>query len=89
MILFQRDKINFHLKANYGAGMTDPVKGISGAQGASAGGNYSGGDFSDLHKKRGAPVPQKDLIEISQDARDRSTGKTRKGILEYLKELLG
>lgn len=69
--------------------VTDSVKGISGAQGASAGGNYSGGSFSEHHKKRGAAAPQADLIEISQDARDRSTGKTKKGLLEYLKELLG
>ena len=69
--------------------MTDPVKGISGAQGTSAGGSYSGGSFSEHHKKRGATAPQSDLIEISQDARDRSTGKTKKGILEYLKDLLG
>jgi len=68
--------------------MTDPVKGISGAQGTSAGGSYSGGNFSDPHKKRGGPPPQNDLIEISQDARDRSKGKTKRNILEYLKELL-
>jgi hypothetical protein len=89
MILFQNDKINFHLKSVYrGAGMTDPVKGISGAQGTSAGGSYSGGRFSEGGKKRGATVPQADLIEISQDARDRSTGKKKKGLLEYLKEML-
>jgi hypothetical protein len=69
--------------------MTDSVKGISGAQGTSAGGSYSGGRFSDGHKKRGATAPQDDLIEISQDARDRSSGKKKKGILEYLKEMLG
>lgn len=69
--------------------MTDPVKGISGAQGSSAGGSYSGGSFSDHHKKRGTPAPQDDLIEISQDARDRLTGKTKKSLLESLKELLG
>ena len=68
--------------------MTDPVKGVSGAQGASAGGSYSGGSFSEQHKKR-IVAPQADLIEISQDARDRSTGKKKRGILEYLKELLG
>ena len=69
--------------------MTDPVKGISGAQGASSGGSYSGGSFSEHHKKRSAASPQDDLIEISQDARDRSKGKTKKNILDYLKELLG
>ena len=69
--------------------MTDPVKGISGAQGTSAGGSYSGGSFSEGHKKRGAPAPQGDLIEISRDARERSTGKKKRGILEYLKEMLG
>ena len=68
--------------------MTDPVKGISGAQGTSAGGHFSGG-FSEHHKKRDAAAPQADLIEISQDARDRSAGKTKKSILDYLKELLG
>lgn len=69
--------------------MTDPVKGISGTQGTSAGGSYSGGGFSERHKKKVPTAPQSDLIEISQDARDRSTGKTKKSILEYLKELLG
>jgi hypothetical protein len=49
--------------------MTDPVKGISGAQGTSAGGSYSGGCFSEHHKKIGPTAPQSDLIEISQDAR--------------------
>jgi hypothetical protein len=68
--------------------MTDQVRGISGTQGPSAGGSYSGGSFSEGHKKRGAAVPQADLIEISQDARDRSSGKKKMGILEYLKELL-
>ena len=66
--------------------MTDPVKGIGGAQGTSAGGSYSGGSFSEHHKKSGASGPQGDLIEISQDARDRSKGKTKSRILEYLKE---
>lgn len=69
--------------------MTDPVKGISGAQRTSAGGNFSGDGFSEHHKKRGATAPQADLIEISQTARDRSTGKRKKSLLEYLKELLG
>lgn len=68
--------------------MTDQVKGISGTQGPSAGGSYSGGSFSEGHKKKGATAPQVDLVEISQDARDRSTGRKRKGILDYLKELL-
>ncbi|MDD2308013.1 MAG: hypothetical protein PHH91_00330 [Desulfuromonadaceae bacterium] len=69
--------------------MTDPVKGISGAQAPSAGGSYSGGSFSGGHDKKEAAPSQVDLIEISQDARDRSKGKPRKNILEYLKELLG
>lgn len=69
--------------------MTDPVKGISGTQGTSAGGSYSGGSFSEHHKKRGAATPQDDLIEISKDARDRANGTKKKGIIEYLKELLG
>ncbi|HXE97110.1 MAG TPA: hypothetical protein VN642_11925 [Dongiaceae bacterium] len=68
--------------------MPDSVKGIDGAQGTTAGGNYSGGSFSEHHKKKVVPAPQKDLIEISQDARDRSKGKTRKSILDYLRELL-
>lgn len=69
--------------------MTDPVKGISGTQGTSAGGSYSGGSFSEKHQKRGAPAPQGDLVEISRDALERSTGKKKKGLLEYLKEMLG
>jgi hypothetical protein len=67
--------------------MTDPVKGISGTQGTSAEGCYSGGRFTEHHKK-GAPEPQDDLIEISQDARDRSKGKKKKSILEYLGDLM-
>jgi hypothetical protein len=69
--------------------MTDPVKGIGSAQGPSAGGKYSGGSFSGDHKKHGTPVPQKDLVEISQDARDRSAGGKKKTIMEYLRELFG
>lgn len=69
--------------------MTDPVKGISGSQATSAGGSYSGGSLSDGHKKRSATTPQVDLIEISQDARDRSTGKKKKSLLEFLRDLLG
>ena len=68
--------------------MTDPVKGISGTQVTSAGGNYSGGSLSDGHKKRSATAPLADLIEISQDARNRSTGKKKKSLLEYLRDLL-
>ena len=69
--------------------MTDPVKGISGSQETSAGGSYSGGGFSGDHKKKGATAPQVDLIEISRDARERSTGKKKQGLMEYLKELFG
>lgn len=69
--------------------MTDPIKRISGAQGTSAGGRYSGGSFSERHKKSGPIGPQHDVIEISQDARERSGGKKKGGIIEYLKELLG
>ncbi len=68
--------------------MTDSIKGISGTQVTSAGGSYSGGSFSDGHKKRSATTPQVDLIEISQDARNRSTGKKKKSLLEYLRDLL-
>lgn len=68
--------------------MTDPVQGISGSQGTSAGGNPGRGGFSEEHAKKSAQLPQADLIEISKEARDRSTGKKRKNILEYLKELL-
>jgi len=67
--------------------MTDPVNGISGAQGTSSGGSYSGGGFPDRNKKKRVPTPQDDLIEISQDARNRSTGSTKKGLWEYLKSL--
>lgn len=67
--------------------MTDPVNGISGTHGTSAGGNYSGGRFSGDHKKRGATEPQSDLIEISRDARKQLSGKKKKSLLEYLKEL--
>lgn len=68
--------------------MTDPVKGISGTHGTSPGGGYSGGSSSGQHKRKGASTPQNDLIEISQDARERSKGKTKKSLIEYLKELL-
>ena len=68
--------------------MTDSINRVSGTQGPSAGGTYSGGSFSEHRKKRDTPGPQADLIEISQDARDRLGGKTKKSLLEYLKELL-
>ena len=42
--------------------MTDPVKSISESQGTSAGGNYSGGGFSEHHKKKGTAKQQDDLI---------------------------
>ncbi len=69
--------------------MTDPVKGISGSQGASAGGSYSGGGYSGHHHKKGAAAPQDDLIEISPAARKQAKGTTKKSLLEYLKELFG
>ncbi|MDD2898287.1 MAG: hypothetical protein PHI31_06200 [Desulfuromonadaceae bacterium] len=69
--------------------MTDPVKGISGAQGTSAGGSYSGGRSAGGHAKRGTPAPQDDVIEISQDARNCSEEKKKKGIIDYLKDLFG
>lgn len=69
--------------------MTDPVNGINGTKKTSSGGTYSGGSFANEHKKREPHVPEHDLVEISQDARDRSSGKKHKGIIEYLKGLLG
>ena len=69
--------------------MTDSVKGISGSEGASSGGSYSGGSFSGHHKKKETAAPLNDQIDISQDARDRAKGKTKKGILDYLRDLLG
>lgn len=69
--------------------MTDSVKRVSGSQGTHAGGSYSGGSFSEPHKKKNDPARQADLVEISQDARDRSTGKKKKSLLEALRELLG
>lgn len=91
MILFRKDKINFHLDMLLeGAVMTDSVKGISGAQGPSAGGSYSGGTSPDHHKRRSVVVPpQNDLVEISPDARKRAQGNAKKSLVEYLKELLG
>jgi hypothetical protein len=68
--------------------MTDPVDGISGTRETSSGGTYSGGHSADEHKKKKTREPEHDLVEISQNARDRSSGKTRKSILDYLKELL-
>ncbi|MBC7963503.1 MAG: hypothetical protein H7Y05_11235 [Steroidobacteraceae bacterium] len=68
--------------------MTDPVSGIGGTKATSSGGTYSGGSFADEHKKRESHAPEHDLVEISQDARDRSSGKKRKSITEYLRELL-
>jgi hypothetical protein len=69
--------------------MTDPINGVSGAQGTSAGGSYSGGKFSGEHKKHGTPAPQSDFVEISRDARDRAVVKKKKSIMEYLREWLG
>lgn len=64
--------------------MTDPVSGVSGTTETSAGGTYSGGAFSEERKKRKSEVQGKDLVEISQDARDRLSGRKRKTILEYI-----
>lgn len=69
--------------------MTDPVSGISGAKETSPGGTYSGGSFAEEHEKRKTRTPEHDLVEISQDAKDRSSGKKQRGIIESLKELLG
>lgn len=69
--------------------MTDQVKEVSGTQGASSGGNYSGGVSFEGHKNRGAMTSQADLVEISRAARKRQSGKKRKNIFEYLKELFG
>lgn len=68
--------------------MTDPVNSVSGTRGTTSGGTYSGGGFTENRKKRKEEVQKSDLVEISQDARDRSYGKRRKGILEYLRDLL-
>ena len=67
--------------------MTDPVRGVSGTQGPAAGGSYSGGSMGE-HRRKGSPAPQADFVEISKTARDRSSGKSRKSIFEYLKDLL-
>lgn len=69
--------------------MTDSVKEISGSQGVSAGGSYRGGSFSGEHKKSGGHSPQGDVVEISKDARELSTGGKKKSLLKYLKELFG
>lgn len=69
--------------------MTDPINRISGTQGALVGGNYSGGNSSGDHRKKRTAEPQADLVEISQDARERASGKKRKSILDYFKELFG
>lgn len=68
--------------------MTDPVSGVSGTTETTAGGTYSGGAFSEERKKRKAEVQENDLVEISQDARDRLSGRKRKSILEYIADLL-
>lgn len=69
--------------------MTDPVGGISGTKETSPGGTYSGGSTGDQNKKKKSRLPENDLVEISQDARDISTGKKKRSIVDYLKELLG
>ncbi len=68
--------------------MTDPVNSVSGTRGTTSGGTFSGGGFTEERKKKKADVQEADLVEISQDARDRSSGKKRRSILEYLRELL-
>jgi hypothetical protein len=69
--------------------MTDPVGGISGTKETSPGGTYSGGSSGDQHKKKKSAFPEHDLVEISQDARDISSGKKKRSIVDYLKDLLG
>ena len=68
--------------------MTNPVSGVGPTKGTSSGGAHSDGGFSGERQKRKAEVQEHDLVEISQDARDHFTGKKRKGILEYLRDLL-
>lgn len=68
--------------------MTDLVSRVSGTKETSSGGNQTGGGFAEERKKRKAEVREHDLVEISQDARERFSGKKRKSILEYLKDLL-
>ena len=69
--------------------MTEPIRGVRSSLGATGGSSHSGGGLAGDHKKRGPMVPHDDLVEISKDARERSAGKVKKGILEYLKELFG
>lgn len=69
--------------------MTDPVKEISRTGEVSSGGASGGGETGHGHKKKQIPPDGKDLVEISQDARDRLAGKSRKSIMEYLRGLLG
>lgn len=69
--------------------MTDSVKGVSSSHGAAAGGNTGGGNLHRDAKRKPPPPRQDDLVEISSDARQRCTGKGKKNLLEYLKELFG
>ncbi|MDD5287189.1 MAG: hypothetical protein PHD54_15170 [Desulfuromonadaceae bacterium] len=69
--------------------MTDPVGGVSGTKETHSGGSsFCGGGLAGERKKRKSEVQEHDLVEISQDARDRLSGKKRRSILEYLKDLL-
>lgn len=86
MILFQNDKINFHLVEG---NMTDPVSRVSGTKETSSGGTYSGRRPPEERKKRTAMAQEGDLVEISKGARATLSGRKRKSILEYLKALFG
>jgi hypothetical protein len=68
--------------------MTEPVKEISRTVEISSGGASHGGDSGHGHKKKQVPPNEKDLVEISQDARDRQSGRKMRNIIDYLKSFL-
>lgn len=69
--------------------MTEPVSRVSGTKETTSGGASSGTPFPEQRKKRGAKAPEGDLIEISKGARKAFSGRKRRSLLEYLKDLFG
>ena len=63
--------------------MTDPVNKIGGAK-AVGGKNLQENIFKGEKRKRKTESAENDNIDISEEARDRASGKKRKNILEYI-----
>jgi len=63
--------------------MTEPVEGVGAAK--AVGKNATKGSVFKREKKRRPLHEEEDSVDISEEARNRASGKKRGGILEYLR----